>query len=294
MDLPGEDGTVEGEWDLRGKEAIYLGGVPLSGKRVLEAGTASGQLCFYMEEMGAEVVGYDLSEAQEWDLVPYAGYDYALYVSERKKHMNRINRGYWFAHQAKQSRAKVVYGTVYEPPAAMGSFDIVTFGSILLHLRDPFLALQRMCAHAKETVIVTDMLPASSAMSGADKRLIRFLPDADTNEPHETWWHLSPELVEEFLHILGFPHTQISYHEQLCLGRPMPLYTVVGHRKPQASAVAAPKGEALKPQPHPQQSQNQVSAAADPGTIRFSVLARHLLMRALRAVPKRLFGRKNK
>src|SRR5208337_1299521 len=46
MDVPGY-GHVEGEWDLRGKETQYLGGVALKGKRVLEIGTASGFLCFY-------------------------------------------------------------------------------------------------------------------------------------------------------------------------------------------------------------------------------------------------------
>ena len=44
MDLPGH-GTVTGEWDLRGREAAYLGNVDFQGKRVLEVGTASGHLC---------------------------------------------------------------------------------------------------------------------------------------------------------------------------------------------------------------------------------------------------------
>jgi len=52
MDIPGF-GTVEGEWDLRGKERAYLGNVELAGKRVLELGTASGHLCFSMEKMGS-------------------------------------------------------------------------------------------------------------------------------------------------------------------------------------------------------------------------------------------------
>ena len=70
MDVPGY-GHVEGEWDLRGKESEYLGRIPLKGKRVLEVGTASGFLCFYMENQGAQVVAYDLSPAEDWDMVPY-------------------------------------------------------------------------------------------------------------------------------------------------------------------------------------------------------------------------------
>lgn len=231
MDLPGV-GLVVGEWDLRGKEGVYLGSLPLQGKRVLEAGTASGHLCFHMETMGAEVVGYDLSGAQEWDIVPYAGHDTRVHIMNRKQHMSRINNGFWLAHRANRSKAKVVYGTVYEPPSEMGAFDVVTFGCILLHLRDPFLALQRMCAFATESVVVTDLLPAAGATEAVDQRLIRFLPNAEALSPLETWWMIPPQLVADFLHILGFPHTEISYHEQLCQGRPHQLYTVVGHREP--------------------------------------------------------------
>jgi 2-polyprenyl-3-methyl-5-hydroxy-6-metoxy-1,4-benzoquinol methylase len=69
MDLP-EHGTVHGLVDLRGGVDEYLGGVDLHGKRVLEMGTADGFLCFEMERRGADVVAYDLSEAQHWDFVP--------------------------------------------------------------------------------------------------------------------------------------------------------------------------------------------------------------------------------
>ena len=41
MDIPSH-GTVHGEWDLRGREASYLGNISLQGKCVLEVGTASG------------------------------------------------------------------------------------------------------------------------------------------------------------------------------------------------------------------------------------------------------------
>ena len=75
MEIPGY-GLVEGPWDLRGGVDDYLGGVDLRDKRVLEVGTASGFLCFTMEGRGADVVAYDLSDEQSWDVVPYAQYDH--------------------------------------------------------------------------------------------------------------------------------------------------------------------------------------------------------------------------
>ena len=235
MDIPGH-GLVTGEWDLRGREGVYLGGIPLQGKRVLEIGAASGHLSFTMEKMGAEVVSYDLSERQEWDLVPYADGDKKAGIDERKRHIRRLNNGYWFAHRAFRSAAKVMYGTVYKIPDNVGQFDVCTFGSVLLHLRDPFLALQRVTRHANETVVVTDLMPpllgraASTIGRWVGGELLYFLPNARRREHHDAWWLLSPSLVAEFLHILGFKYTDITRHRQRYNGKSLRLYTVVGRR----------------------------------------------------------------
>jgi len=229
MDLP-TYGTVHGEWDLRGRETAYLGNVDFKKKRVLELGTASGHICFFMEKQGASVTGYDLSCEQEWDIVPYAKLDYKQHVSDRKKHIDRINNAFWLAHRLYKSQAKMVYGTVYQIPDKIGEFDICIFGAILLHLRDPFLALQRGLSHTKETVIITEKLPRFDAPY--DRRALRFLPDASTCHPFETWWDLTPELVTEFTKILGFERCQLSYHTQLYSGsNEFEFYTLVAERK---------------------------------------------------------------
>jgi hypothetical protein len=93
MDIPGY-GTVEGDWDLRGREKAYLGNVDLAGKRVLEIGPANGQLTFAMERMGADVIAYDLSEDDEWDVVPYAGTDIKEYHRSRRKNLLTVNNGF--------------------------------------------------------------------------------------------------------------------------------------------------------------------------------------------------------
>ena len=222
MDIPNH-GLVQGQWDLRGRETAYLGNASFTAKRVLEIGTASGYLCFTMEKMGADVVAYDLSDEQHWDIVPYnTGPDHERFMSGHKHIIRQLNNGFWFAHRAYNSRAKVVYGTAYEIPDDIGQFDICTFGSILLHLRDPFLALQRATAHVRETVIVTDVLfkglkgkvlTLAEFLTGG--RLLRFVPNAEKRSPPDTWWDLSPGLVSEFLKILGFSQTVISFHRQI-------------------------------------------------------------------------------
>ncbi len=56
MDLPGL-GTIEhpGSWDLRGRFDEYIAHTPISGKTLVDVGTASGFLSFEAEKRGAIV-----------------------------------------------------------------------------------------------------------------------------------------------------------------------------------------------------------------------------------------------
>ena len=290
MDIP-KHGTVHGEWDLRGRERAYLGNLSFQGKSVLDIGTASGHLCFTMEKMGAEVVAYDLSDEQEWDIVPYAGYDYEKQISQRKEHIRRINNGFWIAHRAYNSHAKMTYGTVYKIPDDIGQFDICTLGSILLHLRDPFLALQRISVHAREAIVVTDVVPVlTDNRILAGSRLIEFLPNAYKCSPIDTWFRLTPELISEFLQILGFIHTEISFHQQICRGKEVHHYTVIGRRK---GATVARRDS------HEEESDSALSGGKGRSVleevtlqnISFFRIAKHLLRRGIRAIHRRMLTR---
>ena len=141
MDLPGI-GSVSGMWDLRHRLDSYLGGIGLAGKRVLDVGTASGFLCFEMEKHGAEVVGFDLEDGAAWDIVPLGGRPDSKFVALQHENVKRLHRSWWLARRAYGSRARVMYGNVYDVPGALGRFDIAVAGCLLLHLRDPFRALE--------------------------------------------------------------------------------------------------------------------------------------------------------
>jgi hypothetical protein len=230
MEIPGH-GVLEGEWDLRNNVDAYLGGVDVSGKRVLELGTASGFLCFAMESRGADVVGYDLCDQYDWDLVPYAGDALSRNLAGRRAHIRSVNKSWWYAHRALGSRANVVYGTVYDVPDEIGPVEVSTFGSILLHLRDPFRALEQGLRNTTETAIITDLMPPWAPRgSGAPDYRMRFLPDPETGNPKAAWWHFSPDIIRRFIGVLGFRDTQVTYHEQLYRGQVKELFTVVGRR----------------------------------------------------------------
>lgn len=243
IELPGF-GEVKGDWDLRAGIDDYLGREPLAGKRVLDMGAASGFLTFHAERAGArEVVAYDLAPHMEWDSVPFGGAVAATDAEERFHSIRNINNSFWLSHRAVQSRARMVHGSIYAVPEAIGPVDVCLFGSILLHLRDPFLALQNGCKLARETVIVTDCYRpglairaldklglASHAMKIAGPPRANFLPNYRTQSPRDTWWDLSPALVVEMLGVLGFPKTTITFHAQPHRGTPSRLFTVIGRR----------------------------------------------------------------
>jgi SAM-dependent methyltransferase len=233
MDVPGH-GVVAGEWDLRDGVDDYLGHEDVAGKRVLEIGTASGFLCFEMERRGADVVAYDLSAAQSWDVVPYAALDDSHERSQRREHITRLNKSWWFNHRALGSRSRVVYGTVYAIPPSIGAIDLCTFGAILLHVRDPFLALQNAAALRPATIVVTELAQRRSPLSVLSRPSARrsplFLPNAAKGEPRDAWWSFTPESIANMLAVLGYRADRVVRHAQLYANRRTPMFTVVARR----------------------------------------------------------------
>nr|WP_293840555.1 hypothetical protein [uncultured Arsenicibacter sp.] len=231
IDLPGF-GTVEGEWDLRRTAADYLGHVPLAGKRVLEIGSANGFLTWYMESQGAQVTCYDLSPEFDWDVVPFACIDTDGLASDRKDHIRKLNSAFWLTHRLLSLKARLIHGTVNRMPAVMGAVDMTTFGSILLHTRDPLLAIQQAARVTREKIIITEVLDTRRQTmlhrfrTGWAGRVFTRLrnkiagpsmvlrPNRRAEGPLETWWHISPELLIQYLEVLGFGDIKMTYHEQ--------------------------------------------------------------------------------
>lgn len=235
VELP-EHGVVEGAWDLRGGEDEYLGGVHMRGKRVLELGTASGYMCFHMERAGAEVVAYDLSPEHSYDVVPYARAGYGQDLAGRvRTHIERTNNAFWLGHRLLGSNARLAQGTVYDISPELGVFDVVTLGAILLHVRDPFRALDQALARAGDTVVVTDrtqgpLLRLPLRLSSHLGRTMLFRPEATTCRPEATWWRLNPHVIASMLAVLGFEDARTTYHRQLYEKKKTPLFTVVARR----------------------------------------------------------------
>ncbi|HMO12622.1 MAG TPA: methyltransferase domain-containing protein [Pirellulaceae bacterium] len=219
MTIPGL-GEVGREWDLRSNISDYLGNQDFRNKRVLDVGTASGYLTFEMERQGADVVSFDMLSGRQWNLVPHFKLD-----DERDQLFDRITDGhrrlknaYWYSHRALGSKAKAFYGDVYNISDKIGKFDIVLFGMILSHLRDPFQALYSGARLSQDTVIVTNQT-RNEPGEGAK---CYFLPNADDESMNRAWWSFTDTCIEQMLGVLGFQveSKKRQSFKQICVNPP--------------------------------------------------------------------------
>lgn len=123
----------------------------LAGLRCLDIGTWDGFWAFEMERRGAaEVHALDVPDPYRWDWPARArireSYDGGKANLEAIK---QGGNGFPIAREALGSSVERHEMTVYEiSPERLGTFDFVFVGSILLHLRDPVGALERIRAVA--------------------------------------------------------------------------------------------------------------------------------------------------
>lgn len=229
------DGRImAGDWDLRGHEGAYTGGLSYAGRRLIEFGPASGYFSAYFDRCGADVTTFDLPFGWAPELVPYSGFDLPATEESGADSVARMRNSWWYAKRAIGFHANAVYGDIYALPNDLGRFDVAFFGAILLHLSNPFLALRNAAAITTEAIIVTDTFGGNGDLPIAE--------DVQHNVPVMLfnpspppiglvhWWSLSPGAIEQMLKVLGFTDTRVTTHVAENMQPPRRLFTVVGQR----------------------------------------------------------------
>jgi tRNA (mo5U34)-methyltransferase len=185
IELP--DGTVTpGAFDLRPSTRVVPLPADLSGARCLDVGTWDGFWAFEMERRGAaEVVAIDIEDPERWDWPPrerLSGVRGGLAVlSDRKP----AGAGFAQAAAALGSSARRVDRSVYElDPEVDGVFDVVFVGSLLLHLRDPIGALDRVRRVCSGQAVIADTIEAVPSL------LRPRTPVARLEGAERPWWWL--------------------------------------------------------------------------------------------------------
>jgi SAM-dependent methyltransferase len=197
LELPGY--TTSGLFDLRGEVHNY--GIPedLSGKRVLEIGTWDGFWAFELEKRGAEeIVAIDLDSEEALDWPP-----------RRRTPNTELVRGSGFrlAKEALGSKVERVVKSIYfATPEELGTFDLVFMGSVMIHLRDQLLAMERianltkpggMFISTEEYEWKSDLVPfpMSRFRGNRDKAVVFWIPNR--KGWREMLWYAGFDKVEE-------------------------------------------------------------------------------------------------
>jgi tRNA (mo5U34)-methyltransferase len=87
----------------------------------------------------------------------------------------------------------------------VGVFDVVLFCGVFYHLRNPFLALEKIARLARETLIVETHLDAGEI----DRPAMIFYPGSELNVDPSNWWGPNRLCVEAMLRDVGF--SRIDY-----------------------------------------------------------------------------------
>jgi len=182
--------VTPGMFDLRPYVDRY--GIPgdLRGLRALDVGTFEGFWAFELERRGADVVAIDVDRIQQLDWPPRL----------RPAGDGPRGEGFELARAALGSSVQRIGCSVYDADAERlgGAFDLVFCGSVLIHLRDPMLALERMASLCSGRLILADEY----------SRRLAWLPWAGAEfrgeTPWSTWWRPSPRAWLAMVRTAGF------------------------------------------------------------------------------------------
>ena len=186
-------GVVTPGWfDLRPLVPRY--GLPgrMDGMRVLDVGTWDGFWAFEMERRGAQVVAIDLDDERQLDYPP----------RRRPQSFSEGRRGDGFrlAHEILGSSVRRVVCSVYDArPEELGTFDLVFCGSVLIHLRDQLLALERIAGLCHGTFISAEEHDRLSGL--VPFRVSRYRADRDASV---VFWAPSARTWRRMLWTAGF------------------------------------------------------------------------------------------
>jgi len=197
LELPGAIVTP-GWFDLRG----CLDKLPwpdVRGKRCLDVGTYDGFYAFELERRGAaEVIATDIPDHEDWDWPAAAragGGEVLASLAGPKGH------GFEVARAALGSSVeKRMISAYHLTPEAVGTFDVVVCGSLMLHLRDPVRALESIRSVCRGSFLSIEevSLPLSAALPRHPVADMRF------DENRCQWWVANAAGYGRMVRIAGF------------------------------------------------------------------------------------------
>lgn len=227
------DGTsTNGIFDMRGIARLVPWPPGLKGGKCLDIGTCDGFWAFEMERRGAaEVIAIDVGDPNELDLTWETRRRSAETI--RAPGGTRAGRRFNLVRQVLGSRVERLACSVYDlDPSIHGRFDVVFCGTLLIHLRDPIRALERMRDVCLGELVLVECVDAFLDLFGRGVPSARFAP-----VPGQ-WWRNNTAGLISALRVAGFDVVSTSRRFLTPFGPGVTMRSS-GWRRPLAAATAA-------------------------------------------------------
>ena len=219
--------TTPGYFDLRALADEVLP-PSLNGARCLDVATFDGFWATEMARRGAaEVVAVDILDARQWDW-PVGSQALVVEVVGSRK---GAGEGFEIAVEALGLEIERHELSVYDLASdTLGQFDFVYVGSLLLHLRDPVRAIERIAAVCRGNAVFVDAIDALLTRVHPRKPLA-----ALDGVGRPWWWRPNLAGLARMVHAGGFEITGRPRRVVLKAGagfkRRLPAPTALRHRQ---------------------------------------------------------------
>ncbi len=170
------------------------------GKRCLDVGTSDGFLAFELERRGAsEVVAVDIPSHEQWDWEAHIADLGPAYLREVSG--PSIGEGFRVGRALLGSSVRLERASVYDlSPQALGRFEVVVCGSLLLHLRDPLRALAAIRSVCAGHFLSTNQIDLVRSLLAPRRPLVRL----DGTNGITQWWIPNVAGHRQMLRAAGF------------------------------------------------------------------------------------------
>ena len=158
----------------------------LSGKTVLDIGAFDGLFAFEAEKRGAARV---------------LAIDNFNHLEKEGKHLERGFKPLQIAREILASKIEYKELDVMDiSPASIGTFDVVLFLGVLYHLKNPFLALEKIASVTKELLIVESL-----CINKYNNEAVAWFFEKDEWKKDPTnWWGPNRKCIEAMTRAAGF------------------------------------------------------------------------------------------
>jgi len=195
----GQGVVTPGFMDHRQHVDRYQLPASLQGLRCLDVATWDGFWAFEMERRGAaEVVALDVASLRDCD-IPLRR------LPELKDGFDTValGEGFRLAHEALHSKVKRVVCNVYDlSPERLGRFDFIFISDLLIHLRNPQLALERVASVCRGRVVLADIYNPDL------ERYDTCVTEFRGGEGPLLWWSPNTRTLVRMLEVAGLQEIQ--------------------------------------------------------------------------------------